>query len=103
MDERDILLAALLDDAGLTLEEFSRACAVEREWVVSHVREGLLPALDPDGPERWRFTSVHVRRAREMHRLERDFDAVPELAALVADLIEEVEALRGRLRRAGLD
>jgi chaperone modulatory protein CbpM len=36
-----------------------------------------------------------------MRQLERDFDAVPELAALVADLLEEVDDLRGRLRRAG--
>ena len=103
MAERDLLIAALLDDAGLTLDEFTHACAVEREWVVSHVREGLLPVAADEAPERWRFTSVHVRRARKMRGLERDFDAVPELAALVADLVEEVEALRARLRRAGLD
>jgi len=29
-----------------------------------------------------------------MRQLERDFDAVPELAALVADLLEEMDALR---------
>jgi len=28
---------------------------------------------------------------------------VPEMAALVADLLEEMDALRARLRRAGLD
>jgi chaperone modulatory protein CbpM len=38
-----------------------------------------------------------------MRRLERDFDAVPELAALVVDLIEELDAVRARLRRAGLE
>jgi chaperone modulatory protein CbpM len=37
-----------------------------------------------------------------MRQLERDFDAVPELAALVADLLEEMDTLRARLRRAGL-
>jgi len=34
--------------------------------------------------------------------VERDFDANPELAALVADLIEEVERLKARLNAAGL-
>ena len=29
-----------------------------------------------------------------MHDLERDFDAVPELAALVADMLEEMDTLR---------
>jgi chaperone modulatory protein CbpM len=33
-----------------------------------------------------------------MHCIERDFDAAPELAALVADLLEEIEMLRARLR-----
>jgi chaperone modulatory protein CbpM len=97
MREHHLLVAALLDDDGLALEDFSRACAVEAEWVASRVREGLLPVAG-DAPEAWRFTSVHVRRARAMRRIERDFDAAPELAALVADLIEEIEALRARLR-----
>jgi chaperone modulatory protein CbpM len=34
-----------------------------------------------------------------MLRIERDFEAVPELAALVADLFEELDDLRARLRR----
>jgi chaperone modulatory protein CbpM len=36
-----------------------------------------------------------------MSQLERDFDAVPELAALVADLIEELDELRARVHSAG--
>jgi chaperone modulatory protein CbpM len=36
-----------------------------------------------------------------MHDLERDFDAVPELAALVADLLEELDSLRERVRHGG--
>jgi chaperone modulatory protein CbpM len=34
-----------------------------------------------------------------MRELERDFDAVPELAALVADLLEEMDELRDRPQR----
>lgn len=96
MPDYDTVIAALLDEAGLTLEEFARACAVERDWVETRVREGLL-SVGGEAPQAWRFTSVHLRRARRLRWLERDFDAVPELAALVADLLEEVEALRGRL------
>jgi chaperone modulatory protein CbpM len=32
-----------------------------------------------------------------MRQIERDFEAVPELAALVADLLEELDTLRARL------
>jgi chaperone modulatory protein CbpM len=35
--------------------------------------------------------------------VERNFDAGPELAALVADMLDEIDLLRGRLRRAGID
>ena len=50
----------------------------------------------------WRFSSADLARARRMRQLERDFEADPELAALVADLLEEVADMRARLRRAGL-
>jgi hypothetical protein len=51
----------------------------------------------------WRFSREHLRRARRMREMERVFDAEPELAALVADLLDEVDDLRARLRRAGLE
>lgn len=73
----------------LTLEELAVVCAVSVEWVRDRVAEGLLPE---------RFDTLAVRRVRRMCALERDFDAAPELAALVADLMEELDALRARLR-----
>jgi chaperone modulatory protein CbpM len=102
MREDDVLIGALLEDACLTLDELSRACTVERDWVIEHVREGLLAAPGEE-PSTWRFSSRDLRRARQMLRFERDFDAVPELAALVADLFEELDDLRHRLRRAGFN
>jgi chaperone modulatory protein CbpM len=99
--EQDVVSGALLEGASLTLEELAGACAVNPTWVVSHVEEGLLEA-EGDRPEFWRFTSRTLWRARQIRLLERDFEAVPELAALVADLIEEIESMRMQLRRAGL-
>jgi chaperone modulatory protein CbpM len=37
-----------------------------------------------------------------MRQMERGFDAVPELAALVADLLEEVERLKEQFKAASL-
>ena len=74
------------------------AGALDHPKLTAGDKEALLLSVAGDAPDAWRFTSVHVRRARAMRRIERDFDAVPELAALVADLIEEIEALRARLR-----
>ncbi len=100
MTDREIV-AVMLDDACLTVEQVASACAVEADWVVRRVAEGFVPATGASSAE-WRFTSAALLRARRMHSIERDFDAVPELAALVADMLEELDNLRARLRREGL-
>ena len=98
MTDPQQLSGTLLEESCLTLEQFLRVCAVSREWVVYRVEEGLLSAHGAVVTE-WRFSSYDLRRARRMHALERDF--VPELAALMADLQEEVARLRERLAHAG--
>ena len=94
MDEQEIL-----EDACLTLEQFCAACALERDWLIHRVEEGLIPVSGTAFAE-WRFTTVHIARARRMREIERTYDAQPELAALVADMLEEMDELRARLRRA---
>lgn len=102
MRERDILEGQLLEEAWLTLEQLAAACSVDPDWLLRRLEEGFFPqARSVAGV--WRFSGAALVRARRMRRLERDFDAVPEMAALVADLLEEMDALRARLRRAGLD
>ena len=81
------------DEELLTLEEVAVVCAVTLAWLRERVEEGLVPAA-----AEWRFSAVAVRRVRRMRALERDFDAAPELAALMADLLEELDALRAQLR-----
>ncbi len=98
----EMLIGELLDDAALSLDELARACRMSTGWVVERVDAGLLQP-SASTPGQWRFTSASVVRARRMCQLEQTFDAVPELAALTADLIEEVALLRQRLRAAGLD
>jgi chaperone modulatory protein CbpM len=85
-----------LQAALLTLEELSRAMALPPEWVIERVRAGLIQPQG-EGPQGWRFDAILVRRVRSMRHTERCFDAVPELAALVADLEDEIMRLRARL------
>jgi len=91
----------LLEEACLTLEQVCVACAIERDWLLHRVEEGLIPVSGTVVAE-WRFSGAHLVRARRMREIERGFDAAPELAALVADLLEEMDQLRARLRSAGL-
>ena len=85
----------------LTLEQLCSVCALERDWLVVRVREGLIPAAGAADSE-WRFTTTTLTRVRRMREIERTYDAAPELAALVADMLEQMDELRARLRRAGL-
>lgn len=97
MRDQDVLIGCLLDDSWLTLEQVAAACRVEPAWLLSHLDAGLFPhAASVAGV--WRFSTAAILRARRMHQLERDFDAVPELAALVADLQGEIDQLRDQLR-----
>jgi chaperone modulatory protein CbpM len=89
------------DDACLTLEELCSVCALERDWLVVRVREGLIPASGASDAE-WRFTTTALARVRRMRDIERSYEAAPELAALVADMLQEMDELRARLRRAGI-
>ena len=90
-------LAELLDDnRPLSLEDLARACSMAPGWVTARVSEGLLQGDQSAGT--WRFTSTTVIRARRMARLESTFEADPQLAALTTDLMEEVTALKQRLK-----
>lgn len=90
----EIHSGVLLDESVfLTCEELAHACGVQTEWVSVHVQAGALTASGT-APAEWRFGSRELRRALLMRALERDFEALPELAALVIDLQEEVARLR---------
>lgn len=86
--------------AWLELEELCGLIAAPPEWVVERVQAGLVevgPGAPMEDPPGWRFDSFVVARLRSMRRTELCFGAAPELAALVADLEEEVARLRARL------
>lgn len=100
--EDDILVGSLLEDFWLTLDEAAAACAVEPEWLAARLEAGLFPHAEQSFGQ-WRLSAAGLVRARRMRRLERDFEAAPELAALVADLLDEIDTLRARLRCARLE
>ena len=102
MHDVDFLIGSLVEDSWLTLEQVASACAVDADWLLAHLDDGLLPHTECVAGV-WRFSSAAIRRARRMRQFERDFDATPELAALIADLLDEADALRARLRSAGLE
>lgn len=90
-------LVELLADDALTAQDLARGTRMELEWVVTHVEAGVFLPCAGQAAAEWRFTSTTLLRARRIAQLEHTFDADPQLAALTADLMEEVTALRRRL------
>jgi chaperone modulatory protein CbpM len=89
----------LEDDQALDLEGFATACGLEVDDVCKLVDEGLLqPTVDRPV---WRFGGEALARARRIRRLQRDFEANLQSVAVMLDLMDEIERLRARLRRAG--
>lgn len=94
----------LLDAQALSLVQLAQACRTDTAWIVQRVTTGVLacdPAADDQTPQQWRFSTQTVIRAQRIADLERMFDADPELAAMTADLMEEVRQLRRRLESLG--
>jgi len=95
---KDILTGLLLDEeSSLTLGELSRACMMHAEWIVELVDEGI---LEPGGNDasHWCFPGSSLQRARRVMHLQQDLGINLAGAALVLDLMDEIEELRTRLR-----
>ncbi|MFZ5525359.1 MAG: MerR family transcriptional regulator [Pseudomonadota bacterium] len=92
------LIDASLDELWFDLDDLCRLGLVEACWLEERLASGLILAC-VDAPDATRcYNTLTLTRVRRLACLERDFDAVPELAALVADLEEELLRLKQRLR-----
>jgi chaperone modulatory protein CbpM len=97
MDQARTHEGELLGDACFSAEDIARATGQQVAWVRERVQAEVLRVDTSTG--QWRFDSATLVRARRIARLETGFGADPQLAALAADLIEEVTQLRRQLRR----
>lgn len=99
------LSGIILDEQTfLTLPEISHACAVQAEYIVELVEEGLItPEVGPENrePHTWRFTGMHMRQVRIALHLQGDLDVNLAGVGLALQLLDEVEALRTRLKAMG--
>lgn len=88
----------LEDQTGLSLEDICRACAAEAGRIIELVNEGVLAPIGA-APDDWRFTGIHLHRARVALRLESDLGVNLAGAALALELLDELDTLRTRLQR----
>lgn len=90
----------LEDEVELTLVELCRACQLRAEQLFELVEEGIVEPVGRE-PGRWRFNGASLRRVRIALTLQRDLGVNCAGAALALDLLEQMEALRARLRALG--
>jgi chaperone modulatory protein CbpM len=88
----------LEEDAELSLEQLCRVSELSEQEILELVEEGV---IDPLGkrPANWRFQALSLRRIRISCNLQRELGVNAPGAALALDLLEELEALRARLKR----
>ena len=88
------------DKLQFTLIELSQACQADSARLIELVEEGALMPSGNDASS-WRFDGSALRRASAALRLARDLHLNAASVALVLDLLDEVEALKSRLRQLG--
>jgi chaperone modulatory protein CbpM len=98
------------EEMVLSLGDLCRVCAVRREFIVELVDEGALeparepvtganaPApVSPASPDQWFFSGVSLKRTRTALRLHRDLGVNAAGAAVILDLLDEIERIRAHL------
>ena len=97
-------VTTVIESSPLTLRELARAVGAEDQWVLRLVEVEILHVDTPtEPPERWHFRSADLQRALAARRLERDFGANLDTAALILDLQAELRRLRAVLSAHAVD
>ena len=81
----------------LSFVQFVQASGQDEQWIYELLAHDIL-THSPAQPQQHYFIGEDVVRARRAHRLQRDFDASFRAVAVMLDLIDEVKALRKRIR-----
>lgn len=86
------------EESRVSLHELCNACAVESEFIIDLVSEGV---LEPVGFEEshWIFTGVSLKRVRTARHLQHDLGLNLAGIALALDLLDEVEQLQSRINQ----
>lgn len=88
-----------LDDLDLTLLELCELCDSSVEVVSELIEFGVLAPDSGAAPQEWRFSMLSAHRSLKALRLQRDLQVNLSGAALVLELLDELDAQRQLLSR----
>lgn len=97
MPKNNIIVITVEENPEFTLAELCRVCNVAPEFVSDMIEYGVIEEPEGLSSEEWRFTSDDLRRMRIAARLYRDLEINMAGAALVLDLMEEMERMRAQI------
>lgn len=83
------------EEVFLDVTQLARTCGTTTTFIQELVLEGVLVPQAQAAA----FSGADVMRVRKLMRVQRDFDAPLPSAALILDLLDEVQRLRAELRR----
>lgn len=93
--ESPVLVGHIVEEQEwLGVEQMCSLCAVERQYLLELVQEGVIEA----SPDQLRFAGTSLRRVHLAMRLRRDLGVNAAGVALVIDLLDRIDSLE---RRAG--
>jgi len=96
-------VTTVVESEPLTLCDLARAVGADDRWIAQLVEVEILHVETPAAPpEAWRFRSADLERALAARRLERDFGANLDAAALILDMQAELRRLRAVLAAHGI-
>ena len=83
---------------SFSLVELCELCSLPAETVIEMVEEGLIDPLESTAAPVWRFPADTLPRIQTALRLQRDLRVNLAGAALVLDLLDELQTLRSRMK-----
>ncbi len=97
-----VVSSSVMEDiTELTLDDLCRACSAQANIIIDLVREGVIEGVEVVHrlpPEHWRFTGLHLHRAKVAMRLHRDLGVNFAGAALALQLMDELQTLKEKMR-----
>lgn len=93
------------DITELTLSDLCRACGAQADIIIELISEGVIDITlieQSTPPDHWRFTGLHLHRAKVAMRLHRDLGVNFAGAALALQLMDELQALKLQLRESAI-
>jgi chaperone modulatory protein CbpM len=98
MTKNQIIVSSVMIETNpeLSLEELCDACGISPEFIKELIDYGILDVNDIS-LENYRFTPVHLRKIRTIVHLHHDLEVNLPGAAIVIDLMEQMEDMRVKI------